>query len=217
MIVFCAVYLCVLVCYLFSETSGNFRRRAWNKILLAVMYLACAWALFLNRGQWNVALVLMAGLCLTFAGDVWLLWSFVKGGACFAMANVCILAYEICLIVSARASFSQLWWACIPFALLWGGFLLLCRVGFLRLPAKLRAVRAYLASVTAGGCLGLALACAIPCKETALLGVGLFLFAVSDYFLMLHKFKYRNKKWVLRCNSLTYFTGILLVALSIGA
>lgn len=42
MIVFVVAYVAVTIAYLFSETSGNFKRRAINKIFLASMFLIYA-------------------------------------------------------------------------------------------------------------------------------------------------------------------------------
>ena len=50
--------------------------------------------------------------------------------------------------------------------------------------------------------------------EMMLFGIGLGLFMISDYFLMIYKFKY-HKNWILRCNSGTYFIGLLMVVLSL--
>ena len=36
---------------------------------------------------------------------------------------------------------------------------------------------------------------------------------ISDYLISLHKFKYLKSKAILRLNSGTYFTGLLLAAL----
>ena len=46
-----------------------------------------------------------------------------------------------------------------------------------------------------------------------LLGIGLTLFMVSDYFLVVYKYKTKRKR-TLRLNTSCYFLGMMLVALS---
>jgi YhhN-like protein. len=215
-IIFAAAYLCILGCYLVSETSGNFRLRAWNKIVLASFFLIYGWAAGLISGHRDYTVLAMAGLVFAFIGDVWLLWSFRKGGVSFAIGNFFFLAYEICYAANRGIPFARLWWAAIAFAVLWGTSLTLCHRGWMQIPPKYNILKGYLATVTAQGTLGLALACALPDAKTRLLGTGLALFMVSDYFLALYMFRYKQSKWVLRSNSFTYFSGMLLVVLSIG-
>ena len=71
----------------------------------------------------------------------------------------------------------------------------------------------YLATVTGHGVLGLGLVALTRGMHPLLLGSGLALFMISDYFLMAYKFKCPRNA-VLRFNSGTYFLGMLLVALS---
>ena len=209
-------YCCVLGFYLHTETGENFRLRAVNKILLAALYLGCGWVLFLRSGRGGPDPLLLAGLCLAFAGDVWLLWDFNRGGACFAAANFCLFAYEMLLLAALRPPLGRLWWLCVPFGLLWGVFAVLCRTGFLRLPEKTGPVCAYMAMVTIQGGAGFALTLSHPPKSAALLGAGMLLSMGSDYLLMLHRGRYGTSRWILRGNSLLYFSGMLLAALSLG-
>ena len=215
-IVFSAAYLCVLGCYLITETGKDFRVRAWNKIVLASLYLLYGWGMELISRQWDYTALALAGLTFAFVGDVWLLWSFHKGGLFFAIGNFFFLAYEIAYTVSGKIPFARLWWAAVVFAVLWGAGLTLCRRGWLQIPQKYGIFKWYAATVTAQGALGAALACAWPDVKARLFGSGLALFMVSDYFLALHMFRYKQSRWVLRGNSFTYFLGMLLVALSIG-
>ena len=54
-IVFSAAYLCVLGCYLISETGKDFRVRAWNKIVLASLYLLYGWGMIAPVSSWAAA------------------------------------------------------------------------------------------------------------------------------------------------------------------
>ena len=71
----------------------------------------------------------------------------------------------------------------------------------------------YVTTVTSHGMLSMAVASAVGGIHMILLAAGLVLFMISDYFLTTHKF-IKHEKWVLRCNSGTYFTGMLLAAVS---
>jgi len=39
---------------------------------------------------------------------------------------------------------------------------------------------------------------------------------ISDYILTVDRFIIQKNKWIVRSNSLTYFTGLLLIVLSLG-
>lgn len=210
---FILVYSAVLIAYFFSETSGNFRRRAVNKIVMASMFLVFGTIWFLMNGYSGWQVVALFGLFFAWLGDVLLLWSFSKGGVSFMIGNVFFILYEILLLKEAGVAFAKLWWCVLLFLTLsimvavlatrkWIDF------GKLELPLIL-----YMATTTGHGTLGLGLAASVPGIHPLLLGIGLALFMVSDYFLMAHKFKY-HRDAVLRCNSGTYFLGMLLVALS---
>ena len=64
------------------------------------------------------------------------------------------------------------------------------------------------------GITGLALMLMMPGTNYALLGLGSFLFMVSDIDLNLYRYVFNNNKWLVRFNSLTYFTGLLLIVIS---
>jgi hypothetical protein len=48
------------------------------------------------------------------------------------------------------------------------------------------------------------------------MGIGSLLFMASDYILTIDRFVILKNKWIIRSNSLTYFGGLLLIALSLG-
>ncbi len=212
---FVSVYLALLIAYFFSETSGNFRRRCVNKIAMASLFLIFALAAYLRAGRFpGIDLVLLAGLLFSFLGDVLLLWSFYKGGVFFNIGNYLLFAYELLLIRRLEIPVARLWPAAAVFLLFWGGTMSAKRMGLLDF-GKVRIFPEYLLSVSLHGSLGLALALAYPTPRMLLLGCGLFLFMVSDYFLTVREFVVR-KNWVLRCNSGTYFVGMMLAALSVS-
>ena len=72
----------------------------------------------------------------------------------------------------------------------------------------------YLSSIFMHGITGLALMIKMPGTNYALLGLGSFLFMISDIDLNVYRFIMNNNKWLIRFNSLTYFVGLLLIVLS---
>ena len=60
----------------------------------------------------------------------------------------------------------------------------------------------------------MALMLMMPGTNYALMGLGSLLFMISDIDLNLYRFVFNNNKWLVRVNSLTYFTGLLLIVLS---
>jgi hypothetical protein len=74
----------------------------------------------------------------------------------------------------------------------------------------------YLSSITLHGLLGLISAIFIGTTPLVMMGIGSLLFMASDYILTIDRFVIQKNKWIVRCNSLTYFGGLLLIVLSMG-
>ena len=72
----------------------------------------------------------------------------------------------------------------------------------------------YLSSIFMHGITGLVFILMMPGTSYALMGLGSFLFMISDIDLNLYRFIFNNNKWLVRFNSLTYFTGLLLIVIS---
>ncbi len=217
MLIFVIVYMAMTVAYLFSETSGVFKRRAINKIALASLFLIYAIVETIRLGNpygaWQ--LLLLAGIVFCYIGDVWLLWSFTKGGIAFSIGNVIIfIAVNIYLSMKGIA-FSSYWFFLLIFAVLIGGFMYLVKAGWFDMNEGMKKkFPLYIISVTLHGTLSIAGLFFLHDTKSVLLFVGLILFMISDYFISLHKFKYKESKAILRCNSFSYFTGLMLAALS---
>lgn len=210
---FVVVYLVTMFCYFFSETSGNFKRRVVNKIILASLFLL--YFLIAFNKNYNAAsfhFIAVTAFIFAWLGDVFLLFSFFKGGIMFMVSNILFFIYQILLCGVLGLTFNRIWWFLLIFSACWGLFLLLYKKGWLKIPMKIFIF--YIATVTLHGSMGIAMAVAYPSLKIALFGIGLGLFMVSDYFLTLHAFKYKESKSILRLNSGTYFTGMLLAALS---
>lgn len=214
-IVFIVLYLGVLVSYFFSETSGNHKRRAINKIILASMFLVFGIVMYcINYNFFSIHLIMLLAIIMAYVGDVLLLYSFTKGGISFIVSNILFFVYEWIIIGMNNVPFKNIWWFIILFCLSWGTFFILTQKKILNFKTKTIPILSYVFSVSLHGTLGVALAVYFSNLKMILFGVGLFLFMISDYFLMTHKFKC-HKNWILRCNSGTYFIGLLLVVLSL--
>jgi hypothetical protein len=61
---------------------------------------------------------------------------------------------------------------------------------------------------------GLAMALLLPGTNFVMMGIGSLLFMASDMILTAYRFIFNNNKWLIRLNSLTYFSGLLLIVLS---
>ncbi len=214
-IIFCVAYLIVLVCYFFSETSGNHKRRVVNKCIMATMFLAYFVFESLRNGYWQqsgFALCIVA-FFFSWLGDVLLLFSFLYGGISFMIGNIFFVAHLIVVASQNAVTFGQVWWA-IPLFVIAASVCYILhftkKVDFKKIGILMPV---YVTTVTAHGMLSMAVASAIGGVHMTLLSMGLVLFMISDYFLTTHKFIH-HEKWVLRCNSGTYFTGMLLAAVS---
>ena len=216
MLVFIIAYVAVTISYLFSETSGNFKRRAINKIFLASMFLIYATFETIRHGNLgNLQIVALIGVTFAYCGDVLLLWSFSKGGVAFSIGNIILFCYELAYFAQNGLSFSDYWWFLIIFAVMAVTFVTLVVKKWYTIPGKLNFwFCIYIISVTLHGTLSIAGLTQLHDVKSILLCCGLILFMISDYFISLHKFKYKKSKAILRCNSSTYFIGLMLVALS---
>ena len=213
-ICFISVYLVVIISYFFSETSGNFKRRAINKIILASMFfLFGAIQYILHYEFFSIDLILLLAMTFAYLGDVILLFSFIKGGITFIISNILFFIYEWIIVVNNNVPFSDIWYFIPLFIIMFGTFTVLALKRFLNFKSKTIPILSYVFSVTLHGTLGLFLAIYFANVKMVLFGIGLVLFMISDYFLMIHKFKY-HKKWILRSNSASYFIGLLMVVLS---
>ena len=214
--VYIGLYGVMLVSYLLVETGSSIRIRAANKIVMAALFLLYGLVQFVRGGAPESAMLGMGGLALAFLGDVLLLWSFSLGGVAFSAANLFFIAQTVCRLALGPEGRGGGWWALLPGVALYGMFQLGRKKGFLQLRKYDGRMQAYLAVVTVDGVLGLWMALTRGGTGELLMGLGLTLFMLSDYFITLHKFAREPKDRHLRANSFTYFVGMLLVSLSMG-
>lgn len=214
-VTFIALYILILFCYFFSETSGNLKRRSINKIILSSMFLILSIALYLkNYIFFSYHLLLLLSITFAFLGDIYLLYSFTKGGITFLISNILFFVYQCVIILKNQIPVVSIIWFIGLFIILFGAFFVLTKKKILNFKNKDKAILAYVGSVTLQGTLAIALALYYLNIKMTFFGIGLCLFMISDYFLMVYKFK-AHKNWILRINSACYFIGLLLVALSL--
>ncbi len=214
-IIYCAVYAVVLACYFFSETSGNFPRRVVNKCIMATMFLAYFLYESYRNGYWDSQLFVLCIIAFAFSwlGDVLLLFNFLYGGISFMVGNIFFQAYLVCIAMQNEVAIGRILWAVPVIVAIASVFFILHftkKVDFKKTGVLMPV---YVLTVTGHGILSVAVACAVGGLHLWLLSAGLVLFMISDYFLTVHKF-IKHEKWVLRCNSGTYFTGMMLAAVS---
>ena len=173
------------------------------------MYLVFAIVVFFKRYDFaSYQTLLMAALILAWLGDIFLVFDFGRGGDFFLAGNICFVLYEqIVLVDRGGYGFRDFAWTYVVAAVM------LAFVIFAsgRWPEPMTF---YLSSIFMHGITGLALMLMMPGTNYALLGLGSFLFMVSDIDLNLYRFVFNNNKWLIRFNSLTYFTGLLLIVIS---
>ncbi len=212
--VFVILYVSLLGLYLFVETGDSFRRRAVNKILLSSLFLFFGQFWFWTNGYahgW--AFLALVGLFYACMGDALLLFSFGAGGAAFAVANLCFIGYTFCTLQNGGAFLNALPWLIVGLLLFFGIFFWAATTKWIDLGHMTWLVLFYLLTVILHGLMGLLAAVLLPGVHTLLLGIGLGLFMIADHFLVIYKFKTKNKR-ALRANTACYFLGMMLVALS---
>jgi hypothetical protein len=80
----------------------------------------------------------------------------------------------------------------------------------------MEAFNMYMVSVISQGVMGTVMATFTTIDTNKVLGVGLLLFMISDFFISFQNFYDKESKLIKRCNSITYFTGMMLIAIYVG-
>lgn len=219
MTLFIVVYLLALCCYFYTRTSGKKKLRAANKFIMATMYLVFAFVTFHRRYELvSHETILLLALFLAWMGDAFLVFDFGRGGDFFLCGNYSFITYYIVSFYAHGFKLGDFWWA-FPIAwLMLTGFILGCQfkpegfqLGKMRWPMTL-----YLCSIFSHGMCGLAAIILLPGTRFVMMGAGSLLFMLSDMILTVDRFIIKGNKWIVRANSLTYFTGLLLIVLSMA-
>lgn len=217
-IAFIALYGVALFAYFFTRVGNKMAYRATNKMIMATMYLVYAIVMFVVNKLSGIYYLLMAALFLAYLGDLFLIFDFGRGGDFFLAGNVCFASFYFASLAEHNVPFVNYFWVLIVWAVLVSIFAVL----FVKLPhvfklGKMKWVMLfYLASITLHGVMGLASVIYIDELSYLIMGIGSMLFMASDYILTVDRFVITKNKWIVRSNSLTYFSGLLLIALSIG-
>ncbi|MBQ6654843.1 MAG: hypothetical protein IJM79_04895 [Erysipelotrichaceae bacterium] len=217
MIIFIILYLIALFCYFFTRTSRTKKYRAVNKYIMATMYLIYGICHTAARQTFvSYHTMLIVAFILAWFGDIFLVFDFGRGGDFFLAGNLCFIFYELMVMVEHGKNFSQLCWIFAVVALMLSCFIYACG----RWPEKFRLGKMrwlmtfYLSSIYTHGITGLFMALLLPGTRFTVMGIGSFLFMISDIILTLYNYVFGENKWLIRANSLTYFVGLLLIALS---
>ena len=218
MIPFIIVYALLLCVYFYTRTSGNVKARAINKYIMAVMYMVYAIVMFHVKDLSGYHYVMMSALFLAYLGDLFLVFDLNRGGDFFLAGNVCFATFYLATLTSAGVPFVKYFWVLILWAALITTFVVLAnkypkvlKLGKMKYPMAL-----YLSSITLHGLLGLTNVIFVGTTPMLVMGIGSLLFMASDYILTVDRFVIQKNKWIIRCNSLTYFGGLLLIVLSMG-
>ena len=221
-IVFIVIYCLVLCLYFYTETSGNLKLRAPNKITLALMFFifGLVYAIIgMNSGIFDHGLMplFIVALFLSMLGDIFLLFSFSTGAHFFAAGNIAFSAFQLTLLTYYyQVSMGNLWWIFLVIPFLWAIYPVLAHIYPNKFPfgKDKSSVYFYMATITTSGTLGLATAIFAP--HYRIMGIGLILFMLSDFDIILHKYVFPKNKWVHRLNSALYFTGLLMIVLNVA-
>ena len=184
---------------------------------MATMYLSLAFVTFLDKYEFaSYQTLLLAALILAWLGDIFLVFDFNRGGDFFLAGNICFILYEQAVLIDKGYWFNDFAWTYVVAGLMLavvifasGRWLQKIKMGKMRWPMIF-----YLSSIFMHGITGLALMIMLPDTNYAMLGLGSFLFMISDIDLNVYRFIFNDNKWLIRLNSLTYFVGLLLIVLS---
>ena len=192
---------------------------AINKYILATMYMVYAIVMFHVHNLPDLYYLLMAALFLAYLGDIFLVFDFKMGGNFFLSSNICFCAFYLASLASNNIGFIKYFWIFIIWFALIATFIVLAnkfpkvrKLGKMKYPMAL-----YLSSITLHGLLGLTSVLFLSGTSLLFMGIGSLLFMASDYILTIDRFVIQKNKWIIRGNSLTYFTGLLLIVLSMGS
>ena len=212
------MYLVTFMAYMFTTSLGEHKTRAINKAILALLYLAVGLLLFIKNREWNSFHVLLfVAITATCIGDIVLMFYFNLGAAFFTIGNLSIFVYDFLFLESEGIHFDSYWWFLFVYLFFVGGYWLLDRFGTHFKIVKKDRIKAfgYLAMVSLHGSLGLTMYFLTDSRSAILLGIGSFLYMMSDYVLCSYKYSIKHEVSVHKLNTFLYFSGIILVAWSI--
>ena len=189
---------------------GN-RGRGVIKMITAAMFVGIGiYGCVISSGHLDI--VLAIGLVFASLGDLFLVFMdehkfFVAGVLSFAAASITLSAYAV-----VNYGFSL--WSIIPFVLLTVASVV-CQVKkVFSFGSDVVYLNVYTVCVTVCGSLGIVIACATAGLQAILFGVGCFMYMLSDVCLGLYLLRFK-RVWLDILNTVLYFPGMLLIALSL--
>lgn len=211
------VYIAALGAYIFVKSDPKlFALRVIVKMTLAAIYLALAVVnAFYGKGQTFFKVAVIIACAFAFAGDLLLLFkkTFMLGVSCFFLANLTLLSSEAGFISNLALAFGDFALAAVVFLVFFGGLAAMQLTGLISFGKRTVPLNIYIAVSSLSGSLGLALAFKGFGLMSSLLGLGAALFMVSDYIYGAYVYKFKSRV-VSAANSVFYFSGMFLVALS---
>ena len=212
------IYLVTFFAYMFTTSLGDHKARGINKIFLATLYVLLGLSLFIKNREWgSIDIMVLIALVFTAIGDVVLMFRFNLGALFFTIGNLSIFVYDFLLLESKGVHFSNYWWFLFVYIFFVGGYWLLERFGTHFKIDKKDRLKAfgYLALVSLHGSLGLTMYFLTDYSPAIMLGIGSFMYMMSDYVLCSYKYSLKHEVSVHKLNTFLYFAGILMVAWSI--
>lgn len=220
-VILICLYVVFLVLYCFVKTRPKLARaRIFAKLVLATIYLSLALANLFTSGIYPFPFFKTA-VCLAcvfaWAGDCLLLSkrTFAAGVAGFFVANLLLISAEVDLMGKINLGLGDFLGAAIIFVIFYGGLAVMQMGGFISFGKRVLPLNVYIATATLSGSLGLMLACNGNNIFYALFGIGAGLFMVSDYLMGAYLYKFKIPVFTV-ANSILYFSGMFMVALSLA-
>lgn len=164
----------------------------------------------LSCGQFCV--LLAVGLFFASLGDLLLVFMdnhkyFVAGVLSFAAASTFLSVYAI-------LCYGWTFWAILPFVIVVTANVVGQVTKAYSFGRDVVALNVYTVCVCVCGSVGIAIACSVGGIQALLFGLGCFMYMCSDVCLGLYLLKFRHRALDI-VNTLLYFPGMLLVALSL--
>lgn len=189
---------------------GN-RRRGAVKMATSALFVAIGvYGCVLNNGHIHIALAI--GLFFASLGD--LLLVFMDEHKCFVAGVLSFAAASVTLSVYGILFYGWTYWALLPFVIFVVANILAQARKIYSFGRDVIDLNVYTVCVGLCGSIGIAVACSVGSVQAVLFGVGCFMYMCSDVCLGLYLLKFRHRALDI-VNSLLYFPGMLLVALSL--
>lgn len=189
---------------------GN-RRRGVVKMLTAYTFVGIGvYGCVVSGG--GLSVLLAVGLFLASLGD--LLLVFMDDHRCFVAGVLSFACASVTLFVYAVLNYGWTYWAILPFAVMLTANILGQARKLFSFGRDKMTLNVYTVCVSACGSLGVATAFSVGSASAMLFGLGCFMYMLSDVCLGLYLLKFRHRALDI-VNTLLYFPGMLLIALSL--